>query len=285
MPSSKRQNLAVIGDPVAHSLSPLIQNAALKDLGLPLSYEKIHVTPNQLKKFVKEKAHHLLGFNITLPHKEQILKHLDYLVPQAKTIGAVNTVLNYKGKLVGFNTDGAGYLESLNADKHFNPKGKNIVLLGAGGATRALAASLALTGPRRIILANRTLKRAQQLVHRLQTYFLKVPFSYCGLKGKHFERALENADLLVNTTSVGLNNTQHPHFPWPHLNPLALVSDIVYTPIWTPFLKEARRLRHPVHTGEGMLVHQGALSLELWTSQRPKIELLKKVLMKKLRKS
>lgn len=284
MPVKPSNKLAVIGDPVAHSLSPVMQNAALNDLGLPANFKKVHVLKGELKNFLQAKAGELRGFNITLPHKENMLPLLDYVVPQAKLIGAVNTVLRHDRKWIGFNTDGAGYLAALQEDKNFNPHGLQIVILGAGGACRAIAVALGLAGARRIVIANRTQVRAKTLCFKLKKSLKKVQFSYSGLSGIAFERALSNADLLINTTSVGLEKSSFTDFPWQHLNSEALVSDIVYNPIITPFLKEARIRRHAIHTGEGMLVHQGALSLEIWTGLKPNIELMRKALLRKLKK-
>jgi shikimate dehydrogenase len=281
-PSKKKKLLAVIGDPVSHSLSPLIQNAAIKKLKLPYEYQAIRVKPEQLKTFMRTRAKKLAGFNVTIPHKEAILPYLDRLAVEAKMIGAVNTIMQRNGTWVGFNTDGSGYLLSLQQDKKFNPRGRHVTLLGAGGAARAIANVLGLNRAKSITIANRTLSRANPLVMSLKKNLPQVEFQCCSLEDKRFESALQRSHLLINTTSVGLKGTSFPSFPWKKLRTDALVSDIVYTPRMTPFLKAAKKAGHPIHTGEGMLIYQGALALELWTGHRPDVRLMRRVLLKKL---
>ncbi len=281
--TSLKKQLAVIGDPISHSLSPLIQSAAIKKLRIPYEYKALRVRPKELRRFMKGKSGELAGFNVTIPHKEAIIPFLDRLAFEAKSIGAVNTVMNRNGELIGFNTDGAGYLLSLEKDKKFYPRGKRITLLGAGGAARAIAVVLGLNGAKSLVIANRTISRARRLARDLKKHLPQVPISSCGLKGKEFETALKNTQLLINTTMVGMGGTAFEDFPWKRLNPKALVSDIVYRPQITPFLKSARKAGHPIHPGEGMLVYQGALALELWTGKQPDVRLMRRVMLKALK--
>lgn len=278
----KTKPLAIIGDPVQHSLSPSMQNAALRECGLDYRYEKILVRPEELDRFMKKKAIQLAGFNVTVPHKEKILPHLDFVVPLARSIGAVNTVWNHRGMLIGFNTDGNGYLMSLEQEKRFKVPQSQILILGAGGAARSLVVSLHLAGASKIVLANRTLGRAQRLAGSLKKKFSKLRLQACSLTGPDFPKNLKQTDLLINTTTVGLNGTAFPNFPWKALRSGATVSDIVYHPRMTPLLKSAQQHGHPVHTGEGMLVYQGALSFEIWTGRAPSAKTMLKVLRKKL---
>lgn len=282
MPRLKLKRLAVIGDPVSHSLSPAMHGAAIRKLGVPFRYRALRVRPESLKDFVAGPAKELAGFNVTVPHKESILPHLKRLAYEAELIGAVNTVVNRNGELVGFNTDGAGYLMSLHVDKKFDPRGKRVVILGAGGAARALAVVLSLAQARSVTVANRTLKRAEQLARELAFRLPKSKLLACPLEGKALESALKDCDLLVNTTRVGLGGTSFEDFPWEKLPRRALVSDIVYTPRMTPFLKAAKRRGHPIHTGEGMLVFQGALAFEIWTGLKPDVRLMRRELLKRL---
>lgn len=282
MPRTKIHKLAVIGDPVSHSLSPAMHNAALRKRGAPYRYEALRVAPEKLEAFMKGKARTLAGFNVTVPHKEAVLPHLKRLAYEAELIGAVNTVVNRNGELVGFNTDGAGYLMSLHVDKKFDPRGKRVVILGAGGAARALAVVLSLAQARSVTVANRTLKRAEQLARELAFRLPKSKLLACPLEGKALESALKDCDLLVNTTRVGLGGTSFEDFPWEKLPRRVLVSDIVYTPRMTPFLKAAKRRGHPIHTGEGMLVFQGALAFEIWTGLKPDVRLMRRELLRRL---
>ncbi len=286
MSLKKKKLLAVIGDPVAHSLSPVMQNAALKKLKLPYEYIPLRIKPEQLKEFAQTKAKRLLGFNITIPHKETILPFLDRLTFEAKLIGAVNTVLQENGKLVGFNTDGSGYLMSLEREKKFNPRNRDIVMLGAGGAARAIATILLLNQARSLVIANRSIQRAQALAQELSSHFKKQKIFWCGLEGNELKKYLKRTHLLINATSVGLKGTHFIDFPWKDLYRQALVSDIVYAPQpMTSFLKEAKKAGHKIHTGEGMLVYQGALALEIWTGKKPDAYLMRRVLLKELKKN
>lgn len=278
----KKKLLAVIGDPISHSISPLMQNAALRKLKLPFEYRALRVGSKELRRFMKGAAKQLYGFNVTIPHKETILPYLDRLAFEAKIIGAVNTVVQRNGEWIGFNTDGSGYLRSLLKEKKFNPRNRHITLLGAGGAARAIAAVLGLNRAKSITIANRTGSRAEQLVKELKAHLPRVEFFPCELWSAEFEAALRRSQLLVNTTSIGLHGSTFKDFPFKKLKKKALVSDIVYNPRMTPFLKQAKQAGHPILTGEGMLAHQGALALELWTGHTPDVALMLRVLRKAL---
>ncbi len=282
MPRLRIKQLAVIGDPVSHSLSPAMQNAAIERLELPYRYRAIRVKPGELPAFLKGKATLLEGFNVTVPLKEAIVPLLDRLAYEAELIGAVNTVLRREGKWLGFNTDGAGYLMSLHADAKFGVRGKRVVLLGAGGAARGIAVALTLAKAGHVLIANRTPARAEALVQDLGFRLGKDRLSASPLEGNDFEKELKRADLLINTTRVGLGGSSFENFPWKKLKKSALVSDIVYIPRITPFLKTAKKSGHRIHTGEGMLVFQGALAFEIWTGVQPDPKLMRRAILKKL---
>jgi shikimate dehydrogenase len=283
MNKKKKQKLAIIGDPVAHSVSPQMQNAALRALRLPFVYKKIHVRPRALSSFLKKRARTLAGFNVTLPHKEKLLTQLDWVSPQARLIGAVNTVVRRDRRLLGFNTDGDGYLDSLRIHANFSVRGKKIVILGAGGSARSLAVALAQAGANKILLANRTEAKSRRLSQNLARHFPKVRFTSSPLEGLIFQRDLQGSQLVINTTSVGLKNSTFKDFPWEKIRKKTLISDIVYNPLMTPLLREARRRGHPIHTGVGMLVQQGALSFLLWTGREPDVRIMHRVVLKALR--
>jgi shikimate 5-dehydrogenase len=278
----KKPRLAVIGDPVSHSLSPLFQNAALKKLGLNWEYRALRVRAVELRAFMAGPAKQLAGFNVTIPHKESILPMMDRLSFEAQVIGAVNTVVIRNGERIGFNTDGSGYLLSLQQEKKLNPKSRHVTLLGAGGAARAIASVLCLNRVKSLTLANRSIGRGEALAGQLRGRFPKIEIFSCELWSGEFEAALRRSQLLVNTTSVGLHGSAFENFPYAKLKKGALVSDIVYNPRLTPFLKAAKKAGHPIHSGEGMLAQQGALSLELWTGKVPDVKLMMRVLRKEL---
>ncbi len=258
--------LGIFGDPVEHTLSPGMQNAAFEANRLNWVYLPFHVKPEGLKKAVAGiRAFDMIGVNVTIPHKEKVVKHLDDVDGLAKTIGAVNTIVNVEGKLVGYNTDGYGYVESLREETGFDSAGKNIVILGAGGAARAILFTFLYNkknAVKSVVVANRTLRRAKKLVDEFKDKVGGAPITVTSL-GK-VDGHLSGADLLINTTSVGMMGKGKFDLPLDRLPGHAIVSDIVYRPLETVFLKKAKARGLKIHGGLGMLAHQGALSFELW---------------------
>ena len=276
-------HFGIIGFPVSHSLSPFMHNAAFKKLEIPSRYSKFEVSPKQLKSFFKKiPSNSLKGLNVTVPHKEAVIPYLDKLSPEAKLIAAVNTIRIEKNKLHGYNTDGAGYLESLRREKKWKARGKNIVLLGAGGAARGILVALALAGAKQITIANRSSEKAKILAQEFRKKFKKVRFETCGLSPENLTLPFSKADLLVNTTSAGMKGVPFPQLPLKFIPKKALVSDIVYRPLLTPLLKEAKKHRLKTHGGLGMLLHQGALAFEIWTGRKAPIAVMKKALLRKV---
>lgn len=275
---------AVLGDPVEHSLSPVFQNAALEAGGVDARYVALRMSPEELPDFLKGIRHsNIKGFNATIPHKEALVKLCDKLSKEAQLIGAVNTVSVKAGKLHGDNTDGAGFLESLTDEGKFDPKGKKVCLLGAGGSARAIGYSLAKAGAAQIVIANRTAPKARALADDLGAKVKKTKFSASSHRSSELSRAVEGADLLVNATSVGLGGRGIISLPWGVLPKPALIADIVYEPRLTPLLTEAKRRKYKILGGLGMLVHQGALSYEIWTGTKPDVAKMRKAADKALR--
>ncbi|OGQ08643.1 MAG: shikimate dehydrogenase [Deltaproteobacteria bacterium RIFCSPLOWO2_12_FULL_40_28] len=288
MPAKKKTQklLGVIGYPISHSLSPVFQNAAIKKLGLPLSYKAIKVKPQALGNFVRlafQKKY--LGFNVTIPHKEHIIKYLDLLTPMAKKMGAVNTVkIEKNGKLIGHNTDGLGYLESLKKECHFNPKGKLVVLLGAGGAAKAIATALGNASCKKVLIANRNKNRAPLLAQQMKKNFPRTQWETCFLKNIP-SSFWSKTHLLVNATSMGMKNIPLVPLPLETLHPHCIVSDIVYHPLQTSLLKKAKTYGLKIHPGWGMLLYQGALSFTYWTNKKSPLATMKKNLLAALKTS
>lgn len=261
--------LGIIGDPIDHTISPAMQNAAIKANRLDWTYVPIHVKPKDLKLAISAvRAFEMIGVNVTIPHKEKVVKLLDEVEDMARLIGSVNTVLNIDGRLVGYNTDGFGYIDSLREETGFDHRGKNIVILGAGGAARSILFSFLYNSthglPTSIIIANRTVARAKKLVAEFKKKLKNVP----PMKAVGMDAAaahLESADIIINTTSLGMMGKGQIDLPLKKLPDNAIVSDIVYRPLETKFLKAAKALGLKTHGGLGMLAHQGALSFEIWT--------------------
>ncbi len=269
----------IIGNPVKHSLSPVMHNAAFKKLKLPYQYHKTKLLPSQLKNFFsKLKDLNYKGINVTVPYKEDVIPFLDQLSPEAKLIGAVNTLHLKNNKLIGYNTDGAGYLQSLLKEKKWKAKNKKIVLLGAGGAARGILAALCFAKAREIIIVNRGEDKAKKLAVEFKRKFPKVKIHVGQISDLPIY--FKNTDLFVNTTSGGMKGNKLPDIPLASLPRKAIVSDIVYKPRQTKLLRKAHQLNLKTHEGLGMLLHQGALAFEIWTGRRAPISVMKKSLQK-----
>lgn len=276
---------ALFGHPVAHSVSPLMQNRAFEELGLNCRYFAFDVKADDLEIAVRAiRALGLGGANITIPHKEKVVQYLDEIEEQAKLIGAVNTVVNRDGCLVGYNTDASGFLESLRHDAEFEPCGKHAVILGAGGAARAVAFALISAGVKRLGIFNRNPSRAEALGREI------FGLNGCqveagGLQGAALRRALAEADLLVNATSAGMHPDVDglPLQDLSALQPGLLVYDLVYNPPRTRLLQEAEKRGCRTCSGIGMLVYQGALAFELWTGKRAPVAVMRQAAEKALK--
>ena len=281
MVTGKTKNLAVIGNPIAHSLSPMIQNAALQKAGLDFAYIAIPVKEAELPIAVEGfRAMNFRGFNVTIPHKTAIMSHLDAIDADAQIIGAVNTVVNTDGKLTGYNTDVIGFLDGLTV-KGFDVKNKNAVMLGAGGAARAIIWGLIKSGAGSLAIGVRNPQKAQPIAEYFAKYLDVKIFDW---QTEEFDSQLTSADLLINTTPLGMSPAVDamPPVNWNKLKKTALVYDIIYTPQQTKFLAEAKENGHETVNGEVMLVGQGAAAFHLWTGKAPDTEVMLKALRNSL---
>jgi shikimate dehydrogenase len=279
--------IGIFGDPVAHTLSPVVQNAAFASLGLDFVYLPFHVRPAQLKEAVEGvRAFHMAGVNITIPHKVEVMRYLDTVEPHARDIGAVNTVVNIDGRLVGHNTDGAGFLKSLMEETGFTPRGARVLVVGAGGAARAVLYSILSEHPASVIILNRTHEKATALVKEFGARFPQTDLRGGGhsVPGglADMEKAAASVDLVVNATSLGMEGNPELEFPIDALPTRAIVSDIVYSPLETGLLKRARARGLAVHNGLSMLIGQGAIGFELWTGVPAPVEVMKEAALKAL---
>lgn len=281
--SKKTRLCGLIGDPLEHSVSPAMHNAAFRELGLDYLYAPFPVKKAELSKTIAGlRALNVSGVNVTMPHKVAIIPLLDKLDPLAQDIGAVNTVVNKDGVLTGYNTDATGFLQALKENR-VELKGKNSVLIGAGGAARAIGFVLAQNEASLTILNRQAeFDWAKELAYRLSQLFQKV--KAMALSDKNLALALKGADVLINTTSVGMK-PNHKESPVPArlLKPGLVVIDIVYNPPKTKLLKEAKEAGAQVISGIDMLVGQGALAFEMWTGQKAPVELMKKEAIKALK--
>lgn len=271
----------VIGDPIEHSLSPVIQNAAFVTSKLDSIFIAFKVrcgeTGNALAGM---RALGLAGLNVTMPHKNAVLSFLDEVDPTAKLLGAVNTIQNKSGKLVGFNTDAIGALNALR-ENGVDPKGKKVVLLGAGGAARAIAYALGKEAAELSILS-RTIKPAAELADNLFRQFNSKVIVY-QLSPLTVKANLVDADLLINATSVGMApDSDETLVPTKLLKPNLAVMDIVYNPIETKLARDAKAAGANVVSGVEMLIYQGAASFEIWTGCQAPVEVMRKAALNHL---
>lgn len=272
--------LGIFGYPVKHTLSPSMQNAALESLGLNYIYLPFEVRPEELEDAVRSlNTLGIIGVNLTIPHKESVIPFLDEITDEAEVIGSVNTIENKNGRLIGHNTDSGGFMMSLRADAGFNANGKTALVIGAGGAARGVIAGLAREMVHRIFIANRTMEKGERLAKEFGNKFEGTEFTAIPMSSLNDSSIMSSLDLFVNATSMGMEGTIFDiQFS---LTPThVLVSDIVYNPQLTAFLKKAREGGRKTIGGLGMLLYQGAISFEIWTSRKAPIAIMKDVLQK-----
>jgi shikimate dehydrogenase len=273
---SGARRVALIGWPVEHSLSPAMHNAAFQALGLDWRYELLAVPPKHLGAALASlHAGEYVGANVTMPYKSAVMTHLDEIDHAARSIGAVNTIAAEGSRLVGHNTDGPGFLRALR-EAGLETAGRRALVLGAGGAARAVAYALARAGCA-VAIYNRTATRAAELARELKGLGLDGTVGW--VPGETALRALDLSqfDVLVNATAAGMWPNSEDS-PWPvglSLPSHWSVFDLVYTPVETRLLRQARQVGARAIDGLGMLVWQGALAFELWTGQTPPADLMR----------
>lgn len=268
----KMLKYAVIGHPVGHSRSPGMHNAAFSRCGIDAEYLKLEVAPGEFPEFLSFAVKNLAGFNLTVPHKQIVLPYLDAIDPEAEKIGSVNTVKVLPGgKLAGCSTDGIGFEEAVRYRLDMELAGRSCLLLGCGGAARAVAFRAVGRGAARLVIANRSVGRAEALAAELGE---KVEVCALGDRDRLAE-AIRNADLLIQATSLGLHADDAPPID-PELlgiNPRLAVLDLVYLP--TKLLRKAAQLHLNACDGREMLLRQGAASFRFWTGVEPPVEAMR----------
>lgn len=266
--TGKTNVYGIVGYPVSHSLSPVMQNAALSNAGIDGIYVPFPVSPEQLTAAVNGLgALQIRGFNVTIPHKTAIMPLLDALAPSALDAGAVNTVVNQDGCLIGHNTDGDGLLVAIRQELDCDVSGANVVVVGAGGAARGALAALCNAGVRSVTVVNRTRATAEILVGMFLDTFPKTTFSVTGLDGE-LSAYLPETDLLINASSLGMAGEKIAGISLALLPRHARVYDMIYNPACTPLLGEAQQRGLKVANGLSMLVAQGERAFEIW-HERP----------------
>ncbi|MFT5171722.1 MAG: shikimate dehydrogenase [Candidatus Marinamargulisbacteria bacterium] len=267
--------VGVFGNPISHSASPRMHNRMYAEQGIDFVFVPLLVDPSEIGNAVKSiRALNFAGVNVTIPFKETVIPHLDAVSSFAERVGAVNTIVNENGSLVGYNTDGEGFLYALKEDGQFDPKNKRVVILGAGGSSKSIAHVLLDAGVNQLAVWNRTLQRSQALVSNLSA---QNSGNVVCLTDDSLQEAISSCDLLINTTSVGMA---------PEINALPISSlaaigahhfvyDVIYTPAETALLREARQLGAKTLNGLGMLAAQGMLAYTRFTGKEASFDFMK----------
>ncbi|MGD0330556.1 MAG: shikimate dehydrogenase [Nitrososphaeria archaeon] len=283
MTSYKTKICCVIGDPIEHTLSPIIHNKAFQTLDLDFVYVAFRVGENMLEGAVDGmRAFNIRGMNVTIPHKVKVMDYIDFVDEVANDIGAVNTIVNDSGILVGYNSDGEGALRSL-VESGISLQGMKVLILGAGGAARAVIYSAAKGKPHNIVILNRTKEKAGELADRVSAK-TGIPVTAKKLENQSLKDEIRDTDLIINCTSVGmapdLNGTLVPKNL---LRKGLAVMDIVYVPFETRLLKDAREAGAIVIHGVDMFVNQAAFAFEIWTGCKAPVDVMKDVAVEALK--
>ena len=268
----------LLGYPVIHSYSAIMHNAAFEELGIDARYDLFEIDPNRLEEGFKEKlAAGVHGFNVTIPHKERIIPFLDEIDEEVRLIGAVNTIkVQDDGTTKGFNTDGHGFIMHLEEAIGFEPQGKNVSILGAGGAAKAISVQLAMSGAKTILIYDADEKKCEELKIRLKNNFIQ-----CDVRQVKDANALlssEKPDLLINATPVGMKNDDPFIFDAEYFHKKMIVYDLIYNPTQTSLLIEAKARGCAAFNGLGMLLYQGVLAFKLWMDVDAPVESMDRAL-------
>jgi len=273
----------IFGYPVKHSLSPVFQNSAFEYLGLDYIYIPFEIKPKDLKFATKSiKIFSIVGVNVTIPHKKEIIKYIDELDATSEILGVVNTIHNIDGKLKGYTTDGDGFIKSLKEEGNFNPKNKNIFILGAGGSSYAICGALIKEKVNYIFISNRTYENALKLKKHLNKKLNFKNVEIIPFEKRNEKNIWKNIDIIINTTSVGMKENDPLLIEKSNIEKVKFVYDIVYNRK-TELLKVAEELKIPNLDGLSMLIYQGAISFEIWTGKKAPIEIMKKSLYEKIK--
>ena len=278
----------IFGYPLSHTLSPAMHEAAFRRLGIDANYIVLELIPAFFKKLMSQSAKlSLCGFNVTVPYKETVMSYLNSVRPEARAIGAVNTVFRQGNRWVGTNTDMEGFLLALMKDGGFRPSGKKAVILGAGGAARAVVYGLSQEGAREILIADCFPQKALKIADDMRKIFKRVGYRAVAAGTPEVKEAIQKADVIINATPLGLK-PQDPRVIPESWIPQGGVKkmffmDLIYNPPVTSFLKAAKRKGHRTLNGLAMLLYQGARALEYWTGRKAPVSVMRQALLQALK--
>lgn len=282
MITGKTKITGLIGDPVEHTISPHMHNAGFRYFNLDYAYVPFHVARENLKFAIEgAQALDIKGLNVTIPHKIEVMKYLDVIHETAWQIGAVNTI-RFADEVEGYNTDGLGAVRGI--EELTSLKDRKIIILGAGGASRAISFQSLLSGAGQVVIANRTREKALKLALDLKDN-LNKDVKAIDL-GEELKNELKDADVLINTTPIGMypNVDQEPLVTSDMMHEGLVVNDVIYNPLETGLLREARLAGAKTITGIKMLIYQGIESFKIWTRREPPIEVFEEALADEIKK-
>ncbi len=274
------QIYGIFGHPVSQSLSPAMHNAAFTHLELDCVYLAFDVDPRNVAQAVSSiRVLGLCGINVTIPHKQSVMAGLDEIAPEASMVGAVNTIVNEDGRLKGYNTDVSGVLRALDYELKFVPRDKNVFIVGAGGASRAIIVAMCTGGARNVAVVNRTYLKAQKLSEEFSPQFGSVEFSSAPLgDADRVAELIAQADIVINCSSAGMGDIEPLCLPLDLLGKDCVVYDLVYKPPVTPLVRDSRALGLKAESGLGMLLYQGVDAFEIWTGEDAPVEVMREAL-------
>ena len=280
MISGRTKLFGIFGYPIQHTFSPGMHNAAFKKLGMDACYVPFAVRPEKLGDALRAVIPlGLCGVNITVPHKEQVSGYLDDLSEEARLINAVNTIEVRNGKLIGYNTDGKGFLRSLDEDARFKPKGKTFLFIGSGGAARAVGFSLAVSGAKKIMFHDIDAGKSKALASDIRQ---KIGADVECVSTDVLATSAAQADCLINATPLGLKRTDPLPMRKEYILKKHLVCDLVYNPPETALLRAAKARGSKRLSGLGMLLYQGVIAFEIWTGGKAPIQVMKRALSRQM---
>ena len=283
MISGRTAVFGIFGYPVEHTFSPGMHNAAFARIGLEGCYVPFAVRPEALGDAIRSIIPlGIRGVNITVPHKEKVLPFLDELAGDASLIGAVNTIEVVRGRLIGHNTDGRGFVRSLREDTGFRPKGKAFLLIGTGGAARAISFSLALAGAGTIFLYDIDIAKAKKLARDVRT---RTGIRATALTAQALRTSSTDVDAIINATPLGMKRGDPLPFSRDLIRRDHLICDLVYNPPATRLLTAARSRGAETLSGIGMLLYQGVIAFEIWTGKKAPVHIMRQALAKQMRRS
>lgn len=282
MITGKTKVVGVIGHPIEHSMSPPMHNNAFKELNMDYVYVAFHVLPENIEKLIEScKTLDIKGLNVTIPHKTSVIPFLDEIDPTAKKIGAVNTIQFKNGIAKGFNTDGIGAIKSI--QEYTTLKGKNVLIIGAGGASKAISFTLINENINSLVIANRSKENACNLIEniRMQCDFEEI--SYVDIKDA--SELIDDVDIIINTTPIGMypKHEVEPPIKTDKINEKHIVMDVIYNPLETELLKEARLNGATTINGTSMLINQGLESFKIFTGCKASYKSFEEALMGQLK--